>query len=205
MNWVIEHLQIIIGVAAAIAYFLNRRRAAAAEESAAAPTSETLQQEERTRQIQAEIRRKIAERRAAAEAPLAPARMPRMNLPPMLPPTRVPPLDPFGGPMRKILKEIERAAQPEAPPQYDPTVSEATAALERQKALQEQLKTLEAARAAEQRRAAEIAAAHRATSAPALPTVTFEPGDLRARLRDPKELRRTIVLRELLGPPLALR
>jgi len=116
----------------------------------------------------------------------------------------VPPLDPFGGPMRKILKEIERAAQPETPPQYDPTVPE-KAALERQKALQEQLKTLEAARVAEQRRAAELAASRQAMRAPALAGATFEPGDLRARLRDPKELRRTIVLRELLGPPVALR
>lgn len=204
MNWVIEHLQIIIGVAAAIAYFLNRRRAAAAEESSAAPTSEALEQEVRTRQVQAEIRRKIAERRAATGSS-APAQTSRTNLPPMLPPTRVPPIDPFGGPMRKILRELERAAQPEAPPAYDPTVSEEAAALERQKALQEKLKALEAARAAEQRRAAEIVAAHRAASAPVSPATTFESGDLRARLRDPKELRRTMVLRELLGPPVALR
>jgi hypothetical protein len=203
MNWVIEHLQIIIGVAAAIAYYLNRRRTAAAEENTAAPTSESLEREERTRQIQAEIRRKIAERRAET-APTSPKQI-RTGLPPMIPPTRVPPIDPFGGPMRKILKEIERAAQPEAPPQYDPTVSETAAVLERQKALQEQLRTLEAARAAEQRRAAEIVAARHAPRPTVAPAATFEPGDLRARLRDPKELRRTIVMRELLGPPVALR
>lgn len=203
MNWVIEHLQIIIGVAAAIAYFLNRRRAAAAEESPAAPTSETLEQEERTRQIQAEIRRKIAERRAAT-APSTPTRVPRVNLPPMLPPTRVPPLDPFGGPMRKILTEIERASKTEAPREYDPTVSETAAVLERQKALQEQIKALEAARAAENRRAAEIVAGRTAEAARGS-AGRQDPIEVRSRLRDPQELRRAVVLRELLSPPLALR
>jgi len=202
MTWITEHLQIIIGVAAAIAYFLNRRRAAAAEEDSAAPTSESLEQEARTRRIQTEIRRKIAERRAPANTPGA-TRASGDAIPP-LPPTRIPPIDPFGGPMRKILKEIERAAQERPQPQYDPTIPETTA-LERQKALQEQLKTLEAARAAEQRRAAEIAAARHAQREPVMSALTFEPGDLRARLRDPKELRRTILMRELLGPPVALR
>lgn len=203
MSWVIEHLQVIIGVAAAIAYFLNRRRNAAAEESSAAPTSETLEQEERTRQIQTEIRRKIAERRAATNP--APAKTSRAGLPPMLPPTRVPPIDPFGGPMRKILKEIERAAEKkDARPEYDPNVPETSVVLQRQRALQEQMQALEAARVAEQRKAAEIAA-NRAQAAARSVARDVEPFDLRSRMRDPQELRRAIVLRELLSPPLALR
>lgn len=207
MNWVLEHLQILLGIAAAIAYYLNRRRAAAANAEAERPAQAGGQvsdeQAERTRRVQEEIRRKIAERRGTARE--AADRQPtRERVPPLVRPTQVPPLDPFGGPMRRIVRKIEEAAAALEQRVEDPEAAAAkTAELARQAKLAEQLRELEAARAAHERRAAEITLAKkkRAETRP-VPAVF---GDVRAVLRDPREIRRAVILREVLGPPVGLR
>jgi hypothetical protein len=196
MKWAIEHLQIIIAVAAAIAYWLNQRRQAKAEDQPASPrqASDAEEHAERTRRVQEEIRRKIAERRGEILPPSTsvPA-APRERRPKLLPPLNVPPLEPFGGPRH-------RRPEPPTPPVDD---AAERAALERQARLAEQLRALEAARQAEQRRAAEIAVRR------AQPVAAAGPRDARAdwrdKLRDPGELRRAIVLREILGQPVGLR
>ena len=68
MNWVQEHLQILIAAAAAIAYFLNSRRSARDENDETKRPVEQASAEhaERTRRVQEEIRRKIAERPASS-------------------------------------------------------------------------------------------------------------------------------------------
>ena len=68
MDWILDHLQIVIAAAAAVAYWLNQRREAQAEEDP--PPGSNFEREEpgaaeeaeRARRIREEIRRKIAER-----------------------------------------------------------------------------------------------------------------------------------------------
>jgi hypothetical protein len=173
---------------------------------------------ERTRRVQEEIRRKIAERRAAAEAAErgtfeqqpGPApevfEAPRERIPPLVRPSRMPPVDPFGGPLRKLEEVLESAKR-----KLEPVDESATqAALERQRRLGEEMRALEAARLAQERRAAEITAAvhkeERASARGLRETRVRVPGNvLREQLRDPAELRRAILLREVLGTPVGLR
>src|SRR5258707_706236 len=94
MDWILNHLQLCIAVAGAIAYWINQQRAAAAGRSEqkdltaqARPPAEDL---ERTRRIQEEIRRKIAERRGGAQPPvMAPATTNRPLASPVLAPRPV--------------------------------------------------------------------------------------------------------------------
>lgn len=132
---------------------------------------------ERTRRIQAEIRRKIAERRG----------MP------------VPPPEPE--------PQIE-VVEPAVPPPFlvvegDP--AEHAAILERQRQLSDQMRALEGARVAEQRRAAHLMAAETAAARSAEGQLLRARDELLADVRDPAGLRRAIVLREVLGPPVGLR
>lgn len=209
MNWILEHLQVLIGVAAAIAYFLNRRKQSAADDEPARPApvsdANTLEQDERTRRVQAEIRRKVAERRGTTDSASAtPAS--RSRIPPLVPPSRVPPLDPFGGPMRRILRKIEEAGEP--PAAASPTQESTAVAneLARQKILEERMREIEALKIARenQPRIEARAILKRGGGFGERVTVTGK-GQLRDVLRDPGELRRAVILREILGPPVGLR
>lgn len=218
ISWLLSHVGVIVFLVVAVSAVRNMIRVArrGQEGGAAAPRRALSEDDdpeaaERTRRVQEEIRRKIAERRAsAAEAEAAATRemvsgQPRPlseRLPPLVRPTRVPPLDPFGGPMRKIVRKMEEAAETASARLEPDEEAETKAALERQRKLADELRALEAARKMEEQRAAAIAAMQRAE----------EPGlaisgrrDLREQLRDPQELRRAVVLREILGAPVGLR
>ncbi|MBS0633644.1 MAG: hypothetical protein JSS11_17175 [Verrucomicrobia bacterium] len=195
MNWIFEHLQIVVAIIAAIAYMLKRNKP---EDEAASDPGED---EERSRKIREEIRRKIAERREGGAAPATP--------PPVLRPQSRPalqPVDPFGGPpkaewptLRK--KEPEPAATP--PPVPQPSMA---AVLERQARLAEQMKELERARAEKQRQAAEVRSAAAEQKREAAAGAAGDGRDAWLKdLRSAQGLRRAIVQREVLGPPVALR
>lgn len=222
MNWVLDHLQIIIVVAGAIAYWINQRNREKAGQEAdydedgipenrPAPRAETrelsprnregtdIDQEERARRIREEIQRKIAERRGQAHAPSAPA----------APPPPLPTFDPF----RPVFQEEARPLPPPLRPPEPVTPREPvaayddTAALERQRRLAEQMEQLE-----EQRREARRAAqrAFDSTEQQAATTQTAQAAGLGARLlsaelRDPRTLRRAFLMREVLDAPVALR
>lgn len=206
MNWVLEHLQILIGAAAAIAYLLNRGRGSAEEKQQ--PSSRTShdgsdEQAERTRRVQEEIRRKIAERRGqVAGSSEHPSR--RELSPPVMPPPKLPPIDPFGGPMRRVVRKIEEAAARLEERVEDPEAIARAAEIARQAKLAERLRELEQARVAEERRAAKILLATKAREVVTRRSTSLAE-DLRNRLRHPDEFRRAVILREVLGPPLALR
>lgn len=209
MKWVLEHLQIIIAAAAAIAYFINKSRGATEErpdgnkrETSAAHESE--EQAERTRRVQAEIRRKIAERRGVGSEQSQPAAA-RERIPPLVRPTQTPPLDPFGGPMRRIIRELEEAAEKRFEPQPDPEEAARAAVLERQQRLAAEVRALEAERLEEQKRTQEIVAMARVARANADRPALVPVVDVRSGLRNARELRRAIVLREILGAPVGLR
>lgn len=139
--------------------------------------SEDPAQVDRTRRIQEEIRRKIAERRGQ-----------------LMPPV-VETAEPTGEPPVMIL---------EAP--AEPDDGQATVlVLERQRQLAEQMRALEEARLAEQRRAA-TALSFRQTAAESQAELLAGARDqLLADLGDADGLRRAIVLREVLGTPVGLR
>lgn len=204
MSWVLEHLQLIIGAAAAIAYFLNQRRQAnkPGDQSADPTTRDSSDQAERTRRIQEEIRRKIAERRGVETGPQSTR---RELVPPLVRPTSVPPIDPFGGPMRRVMRKLEEAA--DRSEQRDESVREkerAAAELSRQARLAEQLRELEEARILQERRAAQIAT-RTAVDIGRVRKKEEARQELRAMLKDPQQLRRAFVMKEILGPPVSAR
>lgn len=195
MQWVFQHLQIIIAVAAAIAYMFNRGKQA--PDAGGADTGDD--DAERARQIREEIRRKIAERRQGA-SPSTRKPAETSAPPPVLhAPQSVPPIDPFGGPVRPAPPPFRRT-RTELPPVPQATEAETMAVLERQEQLAEQMKALEEARLKQQRRAADVV-----TTAAATAAASAARGALLADLRHPQGLRRAMVLREVLGAPVALR
>jgi len=74
------------------------------------------------------------------------------------------------------------------------------AILERQREMEEQMRALAEAKREAQRKAA-VVAAHQAEAAKVSPAR----GDLLTDLRGARNLRRAVVLREVLGPPVAMR
>ncbi|HEY0944938.1 MAG TPA: hypothetical protein VGD81_06705 [Opitutaceae bacterium] len=188
---------LILG-AGAVAYWLNQRRRERQGRSAdydedgipenrpRPPVVADMEEAERTRRIQDEIRRKIMERRGAQTAP-----------PPEVAPR------PVAMPTMPDLMDVLR---PREEPEERPVSQEA---LERQRALAARLEELEAQREAARRQAAQAAAAVQARAARAIVAAASakrqEEHDWLAALRNSQNARRAIVLREVLGPPVGLR
>lgn len=203
MNWIFEHMQLVVLVGGAIAYWLNQRRKAKEEAEAmrelegqqtqSAHTQLPANDEaERVRRIQEEIRRKILERVGGA--------MPKPQPPPM--------------PERRFEKEIVPApaevstrttAKTDAYEQAssaDQTLSLDQAILERQQQLAEQLRELDVQRRHVVSKAEAFA---EKTAAVMAASDTAVRGSLLADLRNPTAARRAIVMREVLGAPVGLR
>lgn len=201
MDWIFDHLQLIIAVAAAIAYWLNQRRQAQAddgEESATGPMRRDFnadpEEAERTRRIQEEIRRKIAERAGGGPIQVPP---PAPEPPPLFR-TETSAPRPVAAPLPQ--REFTRQAEPAPVAQPSPFQASAAAILERQRQLEEQMRELEVARKAAQRKATAVA-----LQSGVQPAAVERDGGLLADLRGARNLRRAIVLREVLGPPVGLR
>jgi hypothetical protein len=200
MDLILDNLQLLLVIAGSVAYWLNQRRREKSGESAdydedgipenrptVAPNADAMEEEVRTRRIQEEIRRKIEERRSGgASAPVPP-------------------------PLREEAPAYEVPSEPDWREEVAPRSAPQPPALDdgvlgRQRALQEQLEAL-----VERRRAALAAARNdspvtaSATSAMAVGTAPPKSGALLRDLRNPESIRRAIILREVLGPPLALR
>jgi len=203
MNWIFEHMQLVILVGGAIAYWLNQRRKAKEEAEAmrelenqqaqlAQPQLAVNDEAERVRRIQEEIRRKILERAGGG--------LPRSQPPPI--------------PERRFENEIESepaevsARTPARTDAYeqassaDQTVSLDQEILERQQQLAEQLRELDI-----QRRhvVSKSEAFAEKTAAVMAASDTAVRGSLLADLRNPVLARRAIVMREVLGTPVGLR
>jgi hypothetical protein len=228
MDWILDNLQLILAIAGAIAYWLNARKKEQAGEPAdydgdgepdTLPQSgrslheqdETQLHDENTRRIQEEIRRKIAERQGGgglrpegAEVPLPPA-LPasRGGAPAQAPVARQQPVPPPAVRRREVespyaMDETRRAT----------VEREAAAVLESQRVLAEQLAALNQRRAETGRTAramregVELATAAATASGRArMP----EDASLLSDLRNARSLRKAIVMREVLGTPVALR
>ena len=224
MDWIKDHLQLILALAGAIAYWLNARKKEQAGEPAdydgdgepdTRPQSgrslheqdETSLHDENTRRIQEEIRRKIAERqsggglRPIAEAESIPPSVPvsRGGAPAQAPVARQQPTPP----------PVVRRREVESPYAMDETrratvEREAAAVLESQRALAEQLAVLNQRRA-ETGRTARAMRENAELATAAGQARMSEDVSLLSDLRSAHSLRKAIVMREVLGTPVALR
>ena len=191
MDWVLDNIRLIVIVGGAIAYWLNQRRKAKEEESAARtqvpaqPDVRTGDEAERTRRIQEEIRKKILERTAGTTRPLP--------SPPPIP--EAPTLLPREQPKANVY--VEPSAE-----EQEKVLAADQAMLERQQQLAAKLRELQQQRR-EHDRPAEVFAEKTARAMSASGTSVL--GSPLADLRNPALVRRAIILREVLGPPVGLR
>ena len=183
MDWILEHLQVLIVIAAAVFAILQKFKIVRTPGTNAPAAEEDPEQAERTRRVQEEIRRRIMERRGQAPTP-APAEeggeRPFPEAPPMIEEVRpvvVPP--PVLVPLAPVIAAVDAGEA------------------ERQRLLRERLRELEQAVAAGTVGAPAVAAAAEPVSAPAAGLVEL--------LRRPAGLRQAVVLREILDAPPGLR
>ncbi|MEX0322304.1 MAG: hypothetical protein AB3N63_09115 [Puniceicoccaceae bacterium] len=175
--------------------------------------------EERARRIREEIRRKIQERKQAEEIESQPLGHPprRAAYDPTLPedmqrrPSQVPPVRTL---QPEPPKQVRPVAQPPRPViQQKPPVTKATSIQDR---LSEQMKLLEQSRKKQKEalekahRMEKAALAGKARARDTRKSVTVETeGNFRdqlvAGLRHPDSIRKAVLYREILGPPLGLR
>lgn len=206
MQWIFEHFGFFVFVIVAIAMGRALRKAMQMTREHEATTSESEEQKN-LRRIRDEIRRKIAERRGGV-APAEPPPMVPVSPAPVarsLGPSPLPPLDPFGGPAKRMFAEVERRMQPRAPVAAPSPEPDHGAILARQEQLAEELRVLEEAQARAQRRAAEVVATRKAGRESETGRLVTARGTLLADLSEPQSLRRAFVLREVLGTPVGLR
>ncbi|HTT56121.1 MAG TPA: hypothetical protein VMF63_03355 [Opitutaceae bacterium] len=179
MDWILEHLQVLIVIAAAVFAILQKFKIVRTPGTNAPAAEEDPEQAERTRRVQEEIRRRILERRGTAP-----------GVPPE-PEVEAAPI-PAPPPIIEAVRPMV-VAPPEAP-------AEEQREWERQQALLQRLQELEAAPPA--RPGSESTPAAATAVGMAAPTAA---GSLIADLRNQAGLRRAVVLREILGPPVGLR
>lgn len=203
MDWIGEHLQIIIAIAGAIAYWLNARKKEKSGEAAdydgdgepdtypqqgglLREEDDTLKQEENMRRIQEEIRRARAEREGGG----VPA------------PTYQPAPPPMPLPSRPVKRWEQDDAYRRAEARRIETERQSAEVLERQQALAAQLAALSQKRAEAGREAKAVWTRPKEAAGAGAKVSDHK---LLAELRNARSLRKAIVLREVLGPPLALR
>lgn len=207
MEWILERIGVVIFVVIFLSQVvrgvLRARKAKEAHEQGYDETSEGR----RVREIQERIRRQVAERRGQTmDAPPPLAR--ETSEPPVARPQTTQLPEVFGGPLGRMLEEMQKRAQPQAervpPPVLDTEVRN-TAEMERQERFAEELRVLEEQRMLVQRRAAYVAAEKTAETNSSSGVQTAARNRTLVDLRDPQALRRAFVLREVLGPPVGLR
>lgn len=188
MDWLLDHPQVLVVVAIAIAALFQKLKQARSQEAAGRSPATDPEDAERTRRIQEEIRRRIRERRglapAAPPAPVTAENEPEFPAPP---------------PMIEEVRPI--VVKPPPLPVADAAATSGHAAeYERQQQMLQQLRALKATR-----QASAAAAPAAAPPAPVGAAVAAPVSQLPTDLRNPAGLRRAIVLREILGPPLGMR
>ncbi|WP_438481872.1 hypothetical protein [Oleiharenicola lentus] len=194
MNWILEHLNLVFIVGGALAWWLNQRgkKAEDAEGQSAQPQQETsfgdADEAERTRRIREEIQRKIQQRMSGQTPPpiTEPATTEYSQPPPLIVPARqVASSSSVRAAMAR--REAERHAE----------------VLEQQAALADRLRMANEMKLASQKRLAfedtiDAGGVNTASRAKARSIVMEE-------MRSPEALRRAFIMREVLGPPVALR
>jgi hypothetical protein len=191
MDWILNHLFIVVFVAIGVANMLAKAKRAGTQQ----PARRTIDPgtTERTRRVQEEIRRKIAERTGRL---------------PMTPPT-VSPSPSAEPPARNIFQELARQmaeAKRIAELQQRGQAAAEAQAQQRMEDEQKSRQLAEAQHLAEAQRTLQGQPETVATAVADRGTTTTSARDrLLADLREPDSLRRAFVLREILGEPVGLR
>ena len=211
MDWILDHLQLLIVIAGSIAYYFNQRSRlkqglppqdedgnvlGGPTPGAFDPAGMEAEEARRTQELREELRQKREQRERGLQAPQPP------SLPIPAPArTENAPRPVVFDPMAEMMRELTRRMTPEVQPQPQPQPQRAPLvdqeALTRQRDLAEKLRNLEDAERGVRRRAEAIRSQEADTRAAAAPV--FE------GLRTPAELRRAILCAEILGKPLSLR
>lgn len=201
MKWVLENLWTLLIIAGVLAQLLQSIRNRKQEGESGSPHETPPPREfedpelaERTRRIREEIQRKIAERQRGG-APAAGQEAPPWEEAEPAAYGEEPPV------VREVV--LERPAPPSLAPAYGSRLEAQRAAeiLEQQAALAERLRQAQEMKAAAQRRAAFEAK----SVTPVVRARQAARGALIEDLRSPEALRRAVILREVLGPPVGLR
>ncbi len=195
MSWLLQNIPLL--AFAFIVFSVVRAIKRARDQSAEHEAGDTdADEQRRVREIQQRMRRIVAERRGqTAPAPVESDEPPVVVIPPL-----TEPLDPF----RRVRAELERHPPP-APVAPPLALAVNAAELARQEQLAEEMRVLEEAQMFARRRAAQLAAATKDTAASEAGQLASGRLQLLQDLSDPASLRRAFVLREVLGPPVALR
>jgi hypothetical protein len=205
LEWVLERpmmvVVLLVFIAQIIRGLMNARKAGAEHETQRDEVAEAR----RVREIQEQIRRQIAERRGSGQPVEIPPARPEMEPPPLARPETTQMPQPLGGPLARMLEELQKRAQPA--PSAPPVMLEPqrNAELERQQKLADELRSLEETRVRLQRRAASLAADKGAMAQTGPEERVAGRDRLLGDLRDFQGLRRAFLTREILGPPVGLR
>jgi C4-dicarboxylate-specific signal transduction histidine kinase len=206
MEWILKNLPLVVAFVFVLVSIIRAIARAQQMRNEHQRSPGDTDEARRIREIQEQIRRRVAERREEDATqgppplyPAAPARRAVLEREPPAPPDD----DPFGGSVRRAFEHLERRLQP---PPVPPRPERSRAEIERQQRIAEQLREAEQARAEAQRRVAHVA---RDRGFPSATERVAGGGPLRrqllADLSDPHGLRRAFLLKEILGPPPGLR
>ena len=181
MDWLLKHPLVIFLIIMAVSSLIKHLKSSgeAPPSTGPGPLGDG-DDSEHMRRLQEEIRRKIAERRGAGA--------------PVVTPT-------LARPVAHAPVVVVRHQSGE-PPVYEPEKWMDHAVLERQRALAEQMAELQARQTAANREAQAMLSPDAKATVATKPTGEFS---LMQDLRNARSLRKAIILREVLGPPVGLR
>jgi len=205
VSWLLGNREIMVGVFMLIAWAMRKGGLTKEKENSAAksqqPNTQDSEAFERTRRIQDEVRRKINERKNGGFTEPISIPSEREPLPPLMAPRPIAsaPADMFGELLQRRFVDPEPIkTEVEAPD------LELQATLERQKLLDAKIRELSMATREAKLSVAEQESNTAANEAFIIPQ-SRQAFSWISELRDPKNARRAMVLREVLNPPLALR
>jgi len=205
IDWVLERPMLVVVILVFIAQIvrglMNARKAGTEHET----QHDDVAEERRVREVQEQIRRQIARRQGSPQPMEEPAARREAEPPPLARPETTQMPEVLGGPLGRMLEELQKRAQPA--PSAPPMLVEVqhSAELQRQQKLAEEMRALEEERLRLQRRAASLAAEKAAVAHSEPAQRALGRGRLLEDLRDPQSLARAFVAREILGPPIGLR
>ena len=205
LDWLLERVGVLIFVLVFVVQIVRGLMRSRSETPPEQAKPDALEEQRRVQEVQAQIRRRIAERRGGT--PVAePPPMIRREAPPAPTPQTTQMPEPFGGPLRRVFEELQRQTQPMPPPvPAAPVVDRRGFELERQQQLADQLRSVEESRVLAQRRATQATAITTEAAGSEMGQRSAARGRALDDLHSPESLRRAFVLREVLGTPVGLR
>ncbi len=209
IEWILEKLPVLIFILVFLGQIVRGFLRSRNENSAPLAKPDEMAAQRRAQEIQAEIRRKIMERRSGGGGTftesMAPRVEPRQAPPPILRRELTEMPAPAGQSMKRTFEEFDRRVKAEPVP-ISPLIAERrNAELERQEQLAEDLRSAEETRVIALRRVRQAAEAKELEARSLKSLRTASKGRLMTDLRDPESLKRAFVLRDVLGPPVGLR